>query len=394
MAYDGILAQHEPLGKGAGVMPGRVAWAHDPKAVLWGGNGYWWEPTGYDEERVLSLVRSAVASVGGAADATAGWQAIWSVHGGYAPGQRIAIKCNMNGSGAFDDSATGETNLSYTNPVLLKALLRSLVEDASVPAESITVFDVSRIFPVYLVEMCTQGELAGIRFVGRNEVEADTEAAVSWSGDVRGPGCYLPTCLTQADHLINLASLKGHSYGVTLCGKNHFGSFYNGDTFRPPQTGGLHRFVSSPAIGRYSPLVDFMADPRVGGKTVLYLLDALVCATSEGVDVTREAALWEQGPFNGGYTASVFASQDPVAIDSVGVDLLTNEPAVTSRNAVVGCAGVEGYLHEAAQPLAAPSGVNYGVENLGVHEHWDNARDKRYSRNRGRGEGIELVCLG
>lgn len=274
----------------------------------------------------------------------------------------------MNGSGAFDDSTTGETNLSHTNPVLLKALLRSLIEDAGVSANGVAVFDASRIFPGYMVEMCTQGALEGVRFVGRDDVETDREAPVSWSGDVSGPDCWLPTCLTGADRLINLASLKGRSYGVTLCGKNHFGSFYNGDTFRPPQTAGLHGHVSSPEIGRYSPLVDFMADSRV-------------------------AALWQHSPFDGGFASSVFASQDPVAIDSVGADLLTNEPAVTSRNAAVAHAGVEGYLHEAARPAASPSGIDYGVENLGVHEHWNNARDKQYGRNRGQSEGIELIYL-
>lgn len=37
-------------------------------------------------------------------------------------------------------------------------------------------------------------------------------------------------------------------------------------------------------------------------------------------------------PFNSHYTASVFASQDPVAIDSVGADFLMNEPTVTRRS--------------------------------------------------------------
>jgi hypothetical protein len=31
------------------------------------------------------------------------------------------------------------------------------------------------------------------------------------------------------------------------------------------------------------------------------------------------------------------------------------------------------------------------VESLGVHEHWNNARDKQYSRNLGKKQGIELV---
>lgn len=44
-------------------------------------------------------------------------------------------------------------------------------------------------------------------------------------------------------------------------------------------------------------------------------------------------------------------------------------------------------------PASAPSGANYEVENLGVHEHWDSVATKRYSRNLGAQEGIELVLV-
>lgn len=64
--------------------------------------------------------------------------------------------------------------------------------------------------------------------------------------------------------------------------------------------------------------------------------------------------------------------------------------------------GAEDYLHEAALADDPPSGTFYDpdhkgdvtpLESLGVHEHWDNAIDKQYSRNLGAGEGIELVLL-
>jgi hypothetical protein len=56
------------------------------------------------------------------------------------------------------------------------------------------------------------------------------------------------------------------------------------------------------------------------------------------------------------------------------------------------------HLHEAALANNPPSGTVYqpdGVrlESLGVHEHWNNAKDKQYSRNLGTGQGIELVSL-
>ncbi len=202
------------------------------------------------------------------------------------------------------------------------------------------------------------------------------------------------------EYLVNLTNLKGHSYGITLCGKNHFGSFINGNAMRPPEGANLHQFLTRNEMGSYSPLTDLMANGQIGGKTVLYMLDALVCATSEGSSVTEETARWRQAPFDGNYTSSVFVSQDPVAIDSVGADFLINEPAVTEHNgALRDNPNVENYLHEAALIQNAPSGNVYyngygeAVENLGVHEHWNNSTEKMYSRNLGKEKGIELVRI-
>jgi len=56
------------------------------------------------------------------------------------------------------------------------------------------------------------------------------------------------------------------------------------------------------------------------------------------------------------------------------------------------------YLHEAALAASPPSGSIYDPEgdgtplqNLGVHEHWNNAMDRKYSRDLGAGEGIEFI---
>jgi hypothetical protein len=32
------------------------------------------------------------------------------------------------------------------------------------------------------------------------------------------------------------------------------------------------------------------------------------------------------------------------------------------------------------------------LTSLGVHEHWNNATERKYSRNMGRKEGIELIA--
>lgn len=405
--YDGAYPWHAPYGKGIGAMPGRVVWSYNPDSVEWDGSGYWWETKHFNEAVLLQMVNEGIASLGGKDTARDGWRALFTANresrgmqGGYAEGEKIAIKANINGSGLYDDDTSGETQMSYTNPVLLKALLTSLVVEGGVNPSDITVYDVSRIFPSYMVEMCTEGNLEGIRFVGRNNGEADEKAPINWSHEFAGKVNYLPTCVTEAVYVINLANLKGHSYGITLCGKNHFGSFINGNALRPPEGANLHQWLTKSEMGIYSPLVDLMANANLGGKTVLYMLDAVICAPSEGASVTAENSKWQQAPFHGDYTSSIFLSQDPVAIDSVGADFLNNEPVVTGCNRAAADVTNENYLHEAGLLSETPSGTIYTdgnghtVTNLGVHEHWNNSSEKLYSRNLGEDEGIELIKIG
>ncbi|MFR5194418.1 MAG: DUF362 domain-containing protein, partial [Eggerthella lenta] len=158
--------------------------------------------------------------------------------------------------------------------------------------------------PAHMMELCSEGALAGVRFRyydegGPNDAAGDESAPVVWSADVAGAANVVPACVSEADYLINLASLKGHSYGLTLCGKNHFGSLVNSSRLRPPEAAGIHRYVSGQAMGMYTVLVDLFANRLLGGKTMLWMLDGLVPATSEGASVTREAAQWEGAPFDG-----------------------------------------------------------------------------------------------
>ena len=84
-----------------------------------------------------------------------------------------------------------------------------------------------------------------------------------------------------------------------------------------------------------------------------------------------------------------------MAIDSVGFDFLWTEWGDYPR-----MSGVDDYLNEAAQAERPPSGTFYDPDHaasvtrppsLGVHEHWNSAEEKKYSRNLGLGKGIELV---
>lgn len=410
--YDGIYPQHQPYGKGVGAMPGRVVWTHDPASVKWDGKGYWWKLEHFNEKIIQKMTDDGIAALAGASDAKSGWQRLFAAHnktrgksGGYKAGQTIAIKANINGAGAYGDDRKGETRESYTNPVLLKTLLVSLVRDAGVDPADITVFDTGRIFPDYMRRLCGTGILHGVKFAyrdvgGANDAAADRRAPVVWSQRVDGARCFFPKCVTEADYLINLANLKGHDYGVTLCAKNHFGSFVNANRMRAPQEAGLHKYLTQNRMNAYTVLIDLMGSYQLGEKTVLCMLDAIISPAQNTAPVTGENSRWTTAPFNGDYTASIFFSQDQVAIDSVGVDLLASEPMVAKHNyAMRDNPYVENYLHEAGLAANAPSGAVYRngdgqrIVNLGVHEHWNNSADKKYSRNLGKNEGIELVYL-
>lgn len=102
---------------------------------------------------------------------------------------------------------------------------------------------------------------------------------------------------------------------------------------------------------------------------------------------------------NNEWLSSFLVSLDPVALESVCLDIISSEPNLYERNP-----GFNGHqdsqLHEAALANDPPSGTNYDPEqdgsklsSLGVHEHWNNNIDMKYSRNLGKNRGIELIHL-
>jgi hypothetical protein len=148
-------------------------------------------------------------------------------------------------------------------------------------------------------------------------------------------------------------------------------------------------------MGTYNSLVDLIGHKELGGKTVLYLIDGLY-ASKHNEYRLDPTCKWESAPFNGHWTSSLFASQDGIAIDSVALDFLRSEPTLST----IVTGAVDNYLHEAAQANKPPSKTVYDpnkdgkpLASQGVHEHWNNATDKKYSRNLGTGTGIELVSV-
>jgi len=213
---------------------------------------------------------------------------------------------------------------------------------------------------------------------------------------------YLPVSFAQADYIINMANLKSHTAAVTLCAKNHYGSLVRW----PSQSGYYDLHDDLPHLmrgnGQYRNLVDLMGHAHLGGKTLLYLIDALYPGEHPTDDFPTKMSMV---PFEGDWGSSLFVSQDPVAIDSVGFDFLwaeANEPETEWSNVATAVSGGDDYLHEAAHAENPASETFYDpnhsgdetrLGSLGVHEHWNNPSDKQYSRNLSRSDGIELFSL-
>jgi hypothetical protein len=181
--------------------------------------------------------------------------------------------------------------------------------------------------------------------------------------------------------------------------KNHFGSHTR------PGAKHLHGGLVAPEeypnapyrmdYGMYRVQVDLMGHQLLGRKCLFYLMDAL-WATDYELDVPVK---WAMPPFNNDWSSSVFASLDPVAIESVGYDFLRAEfTAARGAGTYPQMNATDDYLHQAADSTNWPAGVRYDPENdgtvlgsLGTHEHWNDELHMQYSRNLGTGSGIELV---
>ena len=440
-----------PMGVAFGVKPGRVAWAFDPKATSWDGLNNapgWWDDSNTHPQAVATMFSNTIRSVGDAATDKEAWNKIFTDFNqrkgkgavGYKKGEKIVVKLNLNQM--HEDHSNGANN-SYIAPQLVLAMLRHLVQQVGVAPADITFYDAVRHVPVTIFDPCTK-EFPGVHFVdstdtdGREKAVPDkTKPIVLGQGNVT---MYFPTCVTAADYMINVAGLKGHTLaGMTVTAKNHLGSLLT-DTGEPgarnmhasitvkvmaPRGGGPppgaagNRAAGAPpagaaaraggpgragggeplpvaqVMGSYNGLVDLNGHPQTGGKTILYIIDGLY-ATQHNEFKLAPACKWQSAPFNGNWTSSLLASQDGVAIDSVALDFLRSEPTLTS----IVNGPVDNYLHEMALADKAPSKTKYdpakdgkALASLGVHEHWNNAGEKKYSRNLGKGAGIELVNL-
>ena len=403
------------MGAGKGIYPGRVAWVHNPEVATWDGKtGEWWDDANTNEAIVERMMSKSLQSLAGKKTDKEAWDALFrhfnktrhNSDAGYRRGEKISIKINCNrdqypAAGWTHPMVTGK---GMASPHMVNALIRQLVNVAGVPGEDITLYDVAsgRYIgdPIYKRILANPNpSFRDITFLvntdkagnGRVPPIPDKSDPLRWSdpglAKALNPIVCVPTLVVEAKYRINMCVWRAHGIAaVTLCAKNNFGSIYwpNWDYWgpRPLHSGWIQR---TRPMGSYSVWADITAHNQLGIKNMLYVIDGLYTAQQSEEDVARFVS------FGDHWTASLFMSQDPVAIDSVALDFLRSEPTQID---VRGSA--DNYLHESALIEDPPSKTKYmpsgeRVSSLGVHEHWNNPVEKKYSRNLGKKEGIELL---
>ncbi len=419
---------NNPMGKGVGVNPGRVVWIWEPDATdetcQNRRNDYWIQDDNTNQKLVNQMLADGLKKLAGTKTDTEAWDAVFHNFNqnhdrgdkGYTKGEKIVIKINLNANGCGSSgNKTNRGNLSRidTSPHMVYALLDQLVNKAGVAQQDIGIGDPGRNVDNVIWDKCHK-DFPDVEYWGNGSgrtriIKSRNPQIYTSDGSMHD---YLPKCYMEATYMINMPVFKKHHRaGVSIASKNHFGTFvpFRGSAFHwhfslPASEGGGD--VNNGAYGLYRCFVDIMGHQHLGGKTVLYIVDGLWGSTNWAHPPIK----WEMAPFNGDWPSSIFVSQDPVAVESVCFDFLFEEfdrdhptegkyDPSDNKGPFPHYAGVDDFLHQAADRDNWPKAIKYDPENdgiwlpksMGVHEHWNNAKEKKYSRNLGKDYGIELV---
>jgi hypothetical protein len=395
------LMSNLPIGVEHGVFPGRVVWVFDPEVAKWDGSTrYWWDEKSTSQTEADRMLDKVLNSLTGMKTQAKAWVALFknfnkerkSSANGYIPGQKIAVKINQNNTGSHADT----TGLN-ASPQLVYALISSLTKEAGVPQKDISIFDASRFITDNIFNKC-HIDFPDVVFVDNEGGDGRVKStyvynAIPYSVDNGKLATGLASCAVEADYIIDMALMKGHiGQGVTLCAKNFYGATSIDRNWRK----NAHDNFNQDREGKdkYMTFTDFLGHKDLGGKTILFMIDGFYGARSQdGPPLLKDK--WRMAPFNNRWCSSLFASQDGVALDAVGLDFIRSEWPDNPDLAYS-----EKYLIESALADNPPSKTVYDPErdgtrlkSLGVMEHWNNATDKKYSRNLGKKYGIELVYI-
>jgi hypothetical protein len=439
-----------PIGVAKGIYPGRVVWVRDASALnqSWayqsGGSDHWWMDKNSDQTKIDQMVSKALQRLTGTVSDSLAWVALFKYFNkqkygldntGYKAGEKIVIKINLSSASSMDSSGGNYTktdptriDMTDTSPQMMRALLKQLINAAHVAPTDIYIGDPNKPFFQQFFSL-VQPSFPKVNYIdawgksGRMPAKPTASPVLFYSdgklnystsgGDPRQPSDNLPQLIVDARYLISLSPMKGHeAAGVTGCTKNHFGTQSRQSAWTKGQGYAYHLHYalpfSSPGYGQYRNLVDLMGHKDIGGKTMLSVLDGLWAGhTSTCIAPNKWVSM------GNAYPASIFLSQDIVAIEAVMVDFLKEEyrtPNYTAGDHLYPNTinGVDDYLYQAADPVNWPATVGgqkfpgYDPESdgtfiasLGTFDRWNNPTAKQYSRNLDpvNGKGIELVKL-
>ncbi|MBN1481515.1 DUF362 domain-containing protein [candidate division KSB1 bacterium] len=426
---DDPYGANNPVGEPKGIFPGRVIWVWNPDATnencrpdKWG-DGYFLDKN-CDQDVVDEMLANALLRLTGMDSEQDAWNAVFHYfnqhHGkgdvGYIEGETIFIKINAVHAWTTNNDGSIRNDGSYgnvdTSPQAVLAMLRQLVHKAGVPQDKIYIGDpYTHIFSHCLEKW--RKDFPNIHYMdksgidGREKYIASREYKMHFSDEGRvlseTRDKYF-TVMEEADYLLNIPAMKGHRWGgVTLFGKNFFGA--NTRSGAGHMHPGLHREDYDQPLrgqyGMYRVFVDLLGHKDLGGKSLLYFMDALWSCSYEHEPPVK----FKMAPFNNDWTSSILLSLDPLAIESVCLDILQaefpkQESEVPGNYWYANFPAIDDYLHQAADRTNWPEGITYDPEgdgtpigSLGVHEHWNNPIDQEYTRNLGTGDGIELIKL-
>ena len=411
------VPSNQPIGVAKGLFPGRVVWAHDENATneyyvpTKNSTDFWYSDNNVDEEVVTEMLEGALMKYAGKDNIMDAWDAIFksfnSTHGrgevGYTPGEKIAFKINLTNQSASNSDRPLRMDAA---PQLLNAVLHELVDIVGVAEPDITMGDPYREFRKEYRELVTS-KFPNVYYVdgaggnGVHQTKPSSVAVLKFSN--RSLASTLPQQYLDAAYVINIPCLKSHNEGgITLIAKNHQGSFLErGDDPRGQYAIKMHPFLPANSRGtrKYRHTVDYMGHEQTGGKGLIYIVDGLWGGESWEGWIKK----FKSDPFNDDYPNSIFVGQDPVALESVCYDVLFQEYVEDSSKKpypITFKAEIADYLSQCASSDYWPANVSYDPEfdgtpigSLGVFEHWNNATDRKYSRNLGSGDGIELIYL-
>lgn len=405
-----------PMGTPKGYWPGRVAWVMDKEATSdYTSIEKWYQKT--NASVVSKMLADGIKRYADTSNLKTAWGCLFkyfnNAHGkgwaGYKQGEKIVIKLNHTNLGSGGHTIGNEV---CATPELVFALLTQLIDSVGVAQANITIGDPYRGFPDVTYNMC-KAKYPNVNYIegkpssGRKAPIVTTTNKYFNSDDEFQSR--LPQAYIDANYLINLPTLKTHdAAGITIAAKNHQGTVIGtGQNASNQSMGELHYDypgdIDNRKMGMYRHIVDYMAHSKLGGNTLIYIVDAIWSGRNWNGYIDK----FGMDPFSNDYTNSLFISQDAVAIESVGYDFLYNEyknhGSYHNNDEFPLWEGVQDYIHQAADSANWPDGIVYDPDNsshsnpfasLGVHEHWNNATDKKYSVNlTGNKGGIELVSV-